>query len=301
MMKLRFVPVLAGVLVASAATLLAQDGGDGKTYTYHSTKKSAVNTSGQTAQEIEDLGEIDEKQGFQTLRDKLRFNVNARAAYTTNALLEGHHSSSDLLFLPTIEAGFHTPLGEKFSFDLSTKLESVTYTKYDERGFAGYSAMATLDYRIAKNAPRVYVSIEPYRYDSYDTGDLLTEAVGFTGGTDWGFAFNGGRTLGFIGYSFSYYLADPSIDSRVEHRVVAGIAHQLRSNLTAQLYYMYEFDNYTNFDRDDYKNTVAGNLIYQFNEHFFGSLTTAWVNNVSDQQNAGYQSFSTTLGLTVQF
>jgi len=64
---------------------------------------------------------------------------------------------------------------------------------------------------------------------------------------------------------------------------------------------LYQYSNYTDFDREDNKFTLAGNLIYQFNEHWFGSLTAAWVSNNSDQPHASYESFSTSLGVTVQF
>ncbi len=295
-MKLRAFPSFLVLLLGVSGSLFAQSAAP-KDSTFQTSARGAK----QSAQEVEDIGEIDDKEGYKSLRDKLRFNVSARAAYTTNAKLEGSHGSSDLLFLPTIEAGFHSPLGKHFTFDLSTKVESANYVKYDEKGFIGYSALATLDYRIKNGLPRAYISIEPYRYDSYDTGSLLSEAIGFTGGTDWGFAFNGGRTLGFVGYSFTNYVADPGIDSRNVHRAVIGMAHQIRSNITGQLYGVYQFSDYTNFDREDSKFTVAGNIIYQFNQNWFGSLTTAWVSNNSDQEHASYESFSTSLGFTFQF
>ncbi len=296
-MKLRNLSSSIFLLLGLAAPLLAQE--SPKNYSYQSSSSAKVTK--QTEEEVEDIGEIEEKSGFGSFRDKLRLNINARAAYTTNALLEGSHSSSDLLFLPTIEAGFHTPLGKHFTFDLAAKIESASYVQHDERGFIGYSAVATLDYRFKRGLPRIYGSLEPYRYDSYDTGDLLSQAIGFTGGTDWGFAFNGGRTLGFIGYSFTDYVSDPSIDSRAVQRVVLGMAHQIRSNITGQLYGVYQYSHYTDFDRDDSKFTIAGNLIYQFTQSLFGSFTTAWISNNSDQNHASYESFSTSLGLTLQF
>ena len=286
------------ILLLTLGVIASASAQDGKTYSY----STSTGAGKQSAQEVEDIGEIEEsKEAFQSFRDKLRFNVQARAAYTTNAKLDGSHGSSDALFMPTVEAGFHTPLGKHFSFDLSTKLESVLYAKYDERSFVGYSAMATLDYRIKKGLPRFYASIEPYRYDSFDTGDLMTQAIGFTGGTDWGFAFNGGRTLGFVGYSFTDYLSDPNIDSRLVHRAVVGLAHQIRSNITGQVYYVYQYSDFTDFNREDSKHTAAANLIYQFSDRWFGSLTASFVNNGSDQNNASYESFSTTLGVTFQF
>ena len=298
-MKLRVLPSLFVFLLGLAGSVSAQ------TLSASESAKGIggvqTNASKQSAQEMEDIGEIDEKRGLASFRDKLRFNVSARAAYTTNALLDGNHGSSDLLFLPTIEVGFHTPLGKHFTFDLAAKVESATYVHYDHKSFVGYSALATLDYRIKSGLPRIYASIEPYRFNNYDTGDLLSSAIGFTGGTDYGIAFNGGRTLGFVGYSFTDYLADPDIDGRLVHRAVIGLAHQIRSNITGQLYGVYQYSDYTNFDRQDSKFTVAGNLIYQFNQHMFGSFTAAWISNDSDQDHAGYESFSTSLGLTLQF
>jgi hypothetical protein len=297
-MKLSFLPSLLVLMLGLAGSLSAQT-----LSARESVRGEGIqtNSSKQSAEEVEDIGVIDEQQGFKSFRDKLRFNVSARGAYTTNALLRGNHGSSDLLFLPTIEAGFHTPLGKHFTFDFSTKLESVTYMENQHQGFVGYSAMATLDYRIAKGLPRVYVSIEPYRFDNYDTGDMMSSAIGFTGGTDYGVAFNAGRTLGFVGYSFTDYLADPNIDGRLVHRAVLGLAHQIRSNITGQLYGVYQYSDYTDFARDDSKFTIAGNLIYQFNTNLFGSFSAAWVSNDSTQDRASYESFSTSLGLTLQF
>lgn len=295
-MKARFFPSLL-LLLGTCGCLLAEDP---KTYTYH-TPGSVAQTSKQSAQEIEDIGQIDEAGSKSAFRDKLRFNVDIRTAYTTNALLRGNNSSGDVLFLPTLEAGFHTPLNQHFNFDLDTRVESAIYSRFQDHGFVGYSAQATLDYHIKPGLPRFYTTIEPYRYESFDTGQLQTEAIGFTGGTDWGIAFNAGRTLGFVGYSFTDYLSDPNIDSRLVHRVVAGFAHQIHSNLTGQLYYVYQYSNFSDFDRGDSKHTIAGNLIYQFNDHWYGSLTTSFVNNGSSQEHASYQSFSTSLGLSFHF
>lgn len=297
-MKLRFLPAILGLVFGVAGSLSAQT-----LSARESVRGDAIqaNSSKQSAQEIEDIGVIDEERGFKSFRDKLRVSVNARAAYTTNALLDGNHNSSDLLLLPTIEVGFHTPLGKHFTFDLSTRIESATYMENDRRGFFGLSALATLDYRFNKHLPRIYASFEPYRFQNYDTGDTLSQAVGFTGGTDYAIPFNGGRTLGFVGYSFTDYLADPNIDSRLVHRAVVGVAHQIRSDITAQFYGVYQYSDYTEFDREDSKFTLAGNLIYQFSDRLFGSFTAAWISNDSTQDHAGYESFSTSLGLTLQF
>src|SRR5438067_220189 len=94
---------IATFLFGLSALLHAQD-----------SKTVAIATSArgshQSAQEIEDIGEIEEKPT--SVRDKFRFSVTTRGQYTSNALLTGNHGSSDFLFLPTIEGGFHTPLGK---------------------------------------------------------------------------------------------------------------------------------------------------------------------------------------------
>ena len=275
----------------STGALHAQDG---KTYSYHT---GSAGIAQQSKQEVEDIGEINETQGG----SKWRMNVSTRGQYTSNAILSGNHGNGDFLFLPTIDVGYHTPLGKHFSFDLATKIESAIFADHSDRSFVGYSALTTLDYTYKPGGPRAYVSVEPYRYDAFDSGALATEAVGFTGGLDWGHGFNAGRSVVFLGTSYSYYLADPSIDSRTALRGVVGLAHQIRSNLTGQAYYAYQYSDYTDFGRQDNRHVIAGNLLYQFSEHFFGSLNVSWVNNESSQDHASYQGFSSGLGLTLQY
>ncbi len=287
-MKTR-IPLFAALLFTGA--LQAQDG---KTYTY---RTGTAGPAKQTADEIEDIGVISESKS----QSKWRVNASGRAQYTSNAILSGNHGSDDFLFLPTVEVGYHTPLGKQFSFDLSAKIESAIFGDHSDRSFVGYSAVATLDYTYKPGLPRVYLTVEPYRYDAFDSGELATSAIGFTGGLDWGRGFNAGRSLVFAGYSFSGYIADPSIDSRTAHRAVLGLAHQIRSNLTGQAYYAYQYSDYTDFGRNDHRNVIAGNLIYQFADHFFGTLNASWVNNDSTQNRGSYQGVGAGLGLTLQY
>ena len=91
------------------------------------------------------------------------------------------------------------------------------------------------------------------------------------------------------------------MDSRTSLRAVAGFAHQIRSNLTGQAYYSYQYSDYTDFGRQDNLHVLAGNLLYQFREHFFGSVNVSWVNNESSQDHASYQGVSAGLGLTLQY
>ncbi len=263
--------------------------------------ESSVRTS-QSAQEIEDIGAIEAAEGEGTAsRLKFRASVATRADYTSNAKLSGNHGSGDVLFLPTVELGLNAPLGHGFSFDVAVKLEAAAYSRFDERGFIGYSAVTTLDWRPKPNLPRIYIGAEPYRYDSFDTGDLLTQALGLTAGTDWGFAFNGGNSLAFIGYSFTDYLADPNIDDRFSHRGTVGLVHQFKPQLYGQAYYQYQYTDFQEVDRRDSRHIFGVSLTYQINRRLFTSLTGSFVDNDSTQNLASYQSAGASLGLTWQF
>lgn len=297
------------ILPALAILSLPLAAEDPRNYSYQTAARP------QSAEEVEDLGEIAASpEGAKAaasgkevapptaaVKSKFRFNVSARSEFTTNAKLSGDHSSGDFIFLPTIEGGYNTPLGKYFTFDLAARIESALYAENNDRGFLGYGATATVDYRPKRNLPRLYVSAEPYRYDGFDEGDLITQAIGATVGTDWGVPFNNGRSLAFIGYSFGHYYADPSIDSRNSNRIVVGLAHQFRSNLTGQLYYSWQYNDYTDYDRNDSRNFVGANLIYQFSERVFGSVTTTFVDSDSSVDTASYQSVTGSLGVQISF
>jgi hypothetical protein len=283
---------------------------DPRSYSYRTPSKQ------QTTAEVEDLGEIAASPAGEKAaaanggkevappapeKSKFRFNVNTRGEFTTNAQLSGNNSSNDFIFLPTIEAGYNTPLGKYFTFDLAGRVEGAFFADNSDRGFAGYSATATVDYRPKPGVPRLYISAEPYRYDGFDEGDLITQAIGLVTGTDWGVPFNNGRSLAFVGFSYGYYFSDPSIDSLQSYRVVAGIAHQFRSNLTGQVYYSWQYNDFTDYSRHDNRNFVGANMIYQFSDRVFGSVTATFVDSDSSVDTASYQSVTGSVGVTVSF
>lgn len=261
---------------------------------------STLNSSGLTAAQIEDLGDIVEADES-AVKSKFRATVNVKGEFTSNALLTGQHASNDFVFLPVIDIGYTQPLGPKFSIDLAAKIELGLYANHDERAFVGYSVKTTFDYHPSQNAPRFYIGIEPYRYDSIDVGERITQAIGFSAGTDWGYAFNNGHSLFFTGYSYTGYVADPTIDTRHSHKVVLGLSHQFRPDLTGNLFYALQYNNFVNFDRHDWKHLVGLNLIYQLHQDWFATLSGAFADNDSDKSNATYQSVSGSLGVTYQF
>jgi len=261
---------------------------------------TSLSHSGLTASQVEDLGDIQEVDET-SVKSKFRATVNVKNEFTSNALLTGHHDSNDFVFLPVVDIGYTQPLGPKFSIDLAAKIELGLYSNHDERAFVGYSVKSTLDYHPSPNAPRFYVGVEPYRYDSIDVGERITQAIGFSAGTDWGYAFNNGHSLFFTGYSFTSYLADPTSDTRHSHKVVVGVSHQFQPNLTGNLFYAFQYNDFINFDRHDLKHLVGMNLIYQLNQDWFATLSGAFADNDSDINTATYQSVSGSLGVTYQF
>ncbi len=288
--------VLSGPLTAA----------DPRNYSYHTA------AAPQSADDVEDLGVIAASPEGEAAgksytpptppeQSKFRFNVNARGEYTSNAILSGNHGSSDFIFLPSLEAGYKTPLGKQFSFDLAARVESASFADNSDRGFIGYGATATLDFRPRKGMPRLYVSAEPYRYDGFDTGGLLTQAVGLTVGTDWGVPFNNGRSLAFCGLSYGHYYSDPSIDTLNAYRGVIGVAHQFRSDLTGQVFYSFEYNDFSNYSRHDSQNFVGANMIYQFSDRIFGSVMATFVDNDSTTDTASFQSVTASLGFTIAF
>ena len=293
-MKVRQILCILAASVALCGQLRAEDG---RVYSHRSSARPVR----QSAQEVEDIGEIGADKGSAGFaHSKFRVGVTAREQFTTNAKLTGNHGSHDFIFLPTIDVGYNTELGKHFTFDISGKLESALYARNDERSFYGYSALATLDYRAAANLPRLYVGAEPYRYLSYDTGDRITQAIGLNVGTDWGKSFNEGHSVLFVGYTFTAFFADPGSDDRRQHSIVLGIAHSFTGRLTGSLYYSWQYSDF-DIDRRDSRNIVGGSLIYQFAENWFGSATTTFVDTDSTQDRASYQSFGASLGVTSQF
>jgi Putative beta-barrel porin 2 len=259
----------------------------------------SLSASGMTKSQLEDLGEIVEAEGG--IASKFRAGVNIKGDYTSNALLTGRHDSSDFIFFPVIDIGYTQPLGPHFSLDIAAKGELGLYGDNDQRNFVGYSMKTTLDWHPKPNAPRLFVAVEPYRYDNLDVGDLITQAVGFYAGTDWGYAFNNGRSLFFAGYTFSTYVADPSVDTRNAHRIVVGLTHQIRDKLTGTLFYAWQYSDFTHFDRHDSKHLIGLNLIYQFHQNWFGTLSGSFADNDSDINIATYQAAGASVGVTYQF
>jgi hypothetical protein len=265
----------------------------------------------QNKSEVEDIGEISEasSDGKSSVKEvappepvkHFRFNVGTRAQYTSNAKMSGDHDSGDVIFFPTIEAGYNTKLGQKFSFDSALRVESGLYSDNTKRSFIGYSLQNTLDYRPQPGLPRIFVGFEPYRYDNFDKKGVITEALAVSVGTDYGIGFNNGKSMAFVGYTFADHFAHPTIDSRRVNTAIAGLTHQFVPQLTGQLYYQFEYSDFYNTSRDDARNVIGLSLTYQLARHVFTTLSGSWVDNNSTDERASYQCATGALGFNLQF
>ena len=173
--------------------------------------ESLTHGSGQSASEVEDIGEITEAPPDNAEQGKkFRMNASVRTQFTSNAQLSGTHSSADVIFFPSIEAAYTTGLGHGFVFDLTTIIEPGFYASHTDRSFIGYSAQSTISWSYSPKAPRFFIGVEPYRFDNFNRGGLITQAIGTDAGVNWGLSFNQGKSYIFAGYTFENYFSDPS-------------------------------------------------------------------------------------------
>ena len=228
-------------------------------------------------------------------------NAQVQGQYTANAALLGNEGSSDFLWMPSLLGGFTIPLNQKLTLLTSARMESIIYSRFQDRGFFGFSGDATLDYQPCASLPHVYVGVQPYYYLGFDTGDNVGEAVAFSTGITDSHYLCRGKTMIFGGYNFSNYVASPSLDNRDSHRAMIGVTQQLKPALYAQLFYAFQFTNYLDQDRRDARHVIGLNLVYQFTQNLFGSVSGSFINNHSTNNLATYQNLAFGTGLTVQF
>lgn len=286
--------LLLAVLLATPESLCAQ-----------TASGAAVSTSRQTAAEIEDIGEFSPpgqaRPANPLANGQFRFDASVTTTYTSNSKLSGNHGSGDVIWSPTVEAGYHAALGHGFAVDSLLRIESGLYTTNTDRTYLGYSLENTLEWRPKLGLPRVFVGFEPYRYDGTESSHLITEALGLSAGTDWGVAFNRGQSLFFVGYTFADYFSNPGSDTRTSHSATIGVTTLIRPKLYGQLYYQYELESYEMVDRTDHRHVVGLSFIYQLDEHLFMTLSGDFVDNSSNADHASYQSAGASLGFNYHF
>ena len=249
---------------------------------------------------IEDLGDI-RPLADKSLLKRMRLTASVSTEYVSNALYSGNHGSGDFLLRPSISGALDHPMEHGFSLSLNARTESFIYSKFDESSFWGFSGSVFLNYQPTNDSLRFYAGIEPSWYASLRTGDQLSEALGISGGVAKDWAFNRDRTVFFVGYHFSHYFSFPTADDRNSHRVTLGVTHQLRPSFYGQLYYSFQYSDYTRAARDDSRNLVGLNFVYQVGIHWSGNLTTYLVDNDSTIARATYQAFGIGIGAAYRF
>ncbi len=231
----------------------------------------------------------------------MRVSVALRGEYVSNALSTGNHGSGDFLLLPSINAAFEQPLAHGLSLSVNARIESFIYSRFDESSFWGIGGSVLLNYQPTKDSIRIYAGIEPSWYASIRSGDQLAEALAVSAGIQKEWAFNRDRTIFFVGYNFSDHFSFPSADNRNSHRVTVGVTQQLRQSLHAQLYYSYQYSDFTSVLRNDSRNLVGLNLVYQITNRWSGNATAYFVDNDSTQSRASYQTVGLGLGVACHF
>jgi hypothetical protein len=247
----------------------------------------------------EDLGDLHEAQD-KGLISHFRANVQLNGQFVSNAALRGNHGSGDFLFQPVGEVGFNEPLGHGFTLDLVGRLETIVYSRFNERSFWGYSGLGTLSWQ-PRRGPQFFVSLEPYRFANYSSADTIAEAVGISEGVDHSIVINNGHSLLFGGYAFTSYFATPAVDNRDTHRLLIGITHELNPRLFAQLFYSWEYQVFQEYDRHDSRHVVGLNMIYKIRQNLFGNISAYFVDSESNLGLATYQNAIVRSGLNMQF
>jgi hypothetical protein len=280
---------------AAALSVLAPAWAGNVNYKHHTATLPSYTEEAAVRQEIGDI------QSEATFLSHFRADLQVRGQAVSNAALLGSHGDNDFLFLPTLDVGYNVPMGAGFSLDAAGRVETATYARNDERSFWGYSGRASLDWRGGNQWPRIWAGVEPYRFVSFDDGDDLAEALGVGTGIDQCWVFNRGHTLVALAYSFTSYFADPALDDRDVHRVIASVTHQFTPQFYGQAMYAWQYSTYDRQGRDDSRHIAGLNLIYQFNEHLFGTFSTTSVANNSNRDLAQYENATAGLGLDVRF
>ena len=261
---------------------------------------------------IEDLGEPQETSPY---APKFSLNAGTQLQYVSNALQQGKNSSSDFLFVPTVNVTAVQPLPAGFSLDAIAQLDMVIYSRYSSLNFWGPSGAAHLNWQYKSWLPMVYFGTEPYDYQGFN-GTNVTAASTLTTGIVQNIALgNDGRTQLTLAYKFSEFYAHPAFDNRSANLATVTFTHSFTSTLSAQAFYSYQYSYYNNawqtfdfstfslnnYHRQDSQNIAGVSLIKRFNKNLTGRLSGAWVGNNSTASGFSYQNIIVSVGVNWQF
>ena len=223
--------------------------------------------------------------------------------YNSNARLSNVDQEGDVLFMPSLDFGFYRPLGAGFSAIAGANVNSTFFADFDESSFWGASGRFGVDYRYNRVLPRVYATFNPYYYQSYDTGDHITEALSFAVGADNQHVFNQDRTAVFYAFDYSYYATSPAADSRESVRATVGLTQSIFKNAFLQPFYTFQYSNYFNQPREDFRHAFGLAFIYDFTPWLSARLYGNYAKNYSSLDAADYENFAAGAGsgITVRF
>jgi hypothetical protein len=248
----------------------------------------------------QDIGTISAEEVL-TETPNFRASVSGLVNATTNARMLGSNGSGDVLYTPKIELEYYLPLGRGFSLDFIGRIDATFYQHFSSQNFIDYGGAVFLDYRRNQTWPRFFVGIEPYYFQSTDSGDKITSALGAKVGLDGGLAFNHNRSLFFYGLDYEHFNVSPSLDDRHQIRTIIGVSHQFTALLQGLAFYEFLYSDYYNQTRNNYRNAFSLSLSYQITPRFSSSLITSYVNNSSNVQLAVYEGFNVGLLFALQY
>jgi hypothetical protein len=296
-------------LLATASLASAVHGAELRTDRINQVTQTFRDVTVQPAQVVEDLGDI-RPLADQSLLRRIRFTTSLYGEFVSNARAIGNHSSGDFLFVPSGSAALDQPLGQGFSLDFNARSEAFLYARNEDLSFWGFSGSVIGRYQPTNEWPKLYVGIEPYWYTNIHNGDRanglvtgsrITSAVAVSAGIEKDWAFNRDQTVLFVGYGYSHFFSSPANDNRTSHRATVGITQQIRPSLFGQLFYSYQWLDYTDIRRRDSRNFVGLNLVYQIDERWTAKVSTYLVDNNSSQSVSSYQTFGVGLTAAYQF
>lgn len=302
-MRIRISVLAVAMLLGMSAAMPGADSGIGGATQVEGTKSGSGAGWEPLPEAVkEDLGDI-RPESAGGIMSYVRVQAQVDSQYTSNAALYHSRDDADFLISPSLEADISIPLSQHFDIDVEGRVEDFTYAspRNQSLGFWGFSGNADLDYYYKPGWPRVYVGLEPYYYWSYSNGRRLTSALGPVAGVDQTYSLCRGKTLLYAGYHFGEYFSAPWIDTRQSHTVTLSVTQQLQRNLYGQLYWEFQYSDYSVYGRDETRDVLGASLIHQFTPDTFVTGFVNYANNASNNSRAKYETVNVGFSLIWQF
>jgi hypothetical protein len=245
---------------------------------------------------FEDGGDMTELKRQATKEVFYRLGLFNDIEYQSNADLQGNGGSGAVLFNPGVEGGLTWDFAPQLKLDVSGRVESGIYEGISDQDYWGADSAVKLKYQYSKYYPEFYVGPRLYRFQSFDDGDLLSEAVMAVTGLNYGYNIRQTGTYPFVNLQYQHQWVTPSALERDVYRATVGVTQELYKALFLQAYYEYRYSDYQNTNRSDRRNILGSALIWQPLSYLTLRLNFNFIDNDSSVERAQYQTFNGGLG-----